>query len=203
MSDYQLKNSLEKFSYSLGMTISSNLIESGVTEIDAVQFIAAVQDTFSGNQSKLTESEAGEILNEFMSKLNSGASDKNLEKGLLFLAENIDKEGVYETETGLQYKILKKGDGDLPDINDKVKCHYHGTLIDGKVFDSSVERKQPAIFPVNAVITGWVEALQMMPVGSTWRLFIPSNLAYGENGAGNLIGPNSTLIFDVDLLEIV
>lgn len=203
MADNQFKNSLEKFSYSLGMTISSNLIESGVDEIDSVQFVAAINDAFSGNTLKLSEQEASEILKNFMNDRNSGEASKNLEEGLLFLADNIDKEGVVETESGLQYKILRNGNGEIPDINDEVKCHYHGCLIDGRVFDSSMDRKQAAIFPVNAVIKGWIEALQMMPVGSLWRLFIPPNLAYGENGAGNLIGPNATLIFDVELLEIV
>ncbi len=105
--------------------------------------------------------------------------------------------------SGLQYKVIEEGDGELPTPESEVKCHYHGTLIDGSVFDSSVERGEPAVFPVNAVIPGWVEALQLMPAGSKWRLFIPSELAYGEQGAGGVIGPNSTLIFDLELLEIV
>jgi FKBP-type peptidyl-prolyl cis-trans isomerase FklB len=110
---------------------------------------------------------------------------------------------VIELPSGLQYKVLTEGGGEIPTANDQVKCHYHGTLIDGTVFDSSVERRQPAVFPVNGVIQGWVEALQLMSTGSKWRLFIPSQLAYGSNGAGGAIGPNSTLIFDVELLEII
>ena len=128
---------------------------------------------------------------------------KNLEEGLLYLSNNLNNEGVLETESGLQYKILKEGYGEFPTIDDQIKCHYHGILLNGTVFDSSVERKQPAIFPVNAVISGWIEALLMMPVGAKWRIFIPTDLAYGEQGTGGLIGPNETLIFDVELIEIV
>jgi FKBP-type peptidyl-prolyl cis-trans isomerase FklB len=122
---------------------------------------------------------------------------------LKFLAENRKKQGVVELPSGLQYMVLTKGNGDMPKASDKVQCHYHGTLIDGTVFDSSVERRQPAVFPVNGVIQGWVEALQLMATGSKWRLFIPSELAYGSHGAGAAIGPHSTLIFDVELLKII
>jgi FKBP-type peptidyl-prolyl cis-trans isomerase FklB len=203
MSDNQIKDKLEKFSYSLGLTISSNLIQSGVKEIDSLQFIAGFQDTFAGNKPKIPTDEANYIIQEFMMANNEEESNKNLEEGLLYLLNNINNQGVVETESGLQYKILKEGYGESPTIDDQIKCHYHGVLLDGTVFDSSVERRQPAIFPVNAVIQGWAEALQLMTVGAKWRLFIPSNLAYGEEGAGGLIGPNATLIFDVELLEIV
>ena len=135
--------------------------------------------------------------------VNSLQGKENLEEGLKFLAENRDKKGIVETASGLQYKILEEGDGEKPSPTDEVKCHYHGTLIDGTVFDSSIQRGEPAVFPVNGVIQGWVEALQMMSAGSKWRLFVPSDLAYGERGAGGAIGPNTTLIFDVELLEIV
>ena len=128
--------------------------------------------------------------------------DMNKEEGELFLAENKEKENVIALESGLQYEVLTEGDGAIPTASDSVKCHYHGTLIDGTVFDSSVERGQPATFGVTQVIKGWVEALQLMPVGSKWRLFVPSYLAYGEQGAGNDIEPNSTLIFEVELLGI-
>ena len=120
-----------------------------------------------------------------------------------FLSINKGRAGVVTLPSGLQYQVLQQGNGEKPKATDKVKCHYHGTLINGTVFDSSVERGTPAVFGVNQVIPGWVEALQLMPVGSKWRLFIPSNLAYGENGAGEMIEPNSTLIFDVELLDIV
>jgi FKBP-type peptidyl-prolyl cis-trans isomerase FklB len=203
MSDYQFKDQLEEFSYSLGLTISSNLVQSGVKDIDSLQFLAGFQDTFAGNSPKISMDKANQILQEFMMSHNDEEARKNLEEGLMFLADNIQNEGVIETETGLQYKIIKEGYGDSPSIEDEVKCHYHGTLLDGTVFDSSVERRQPAIFPVGGVIQGWAEALQIMPVGAKWRLFIPPDLAYGEEGAGGLIAPNATLIFEVELLEIV
>lgn len=203
MSDNQFKNQLEEFSYSLGLTISSNLIQSGIKQIDSLQFLAGLQDTYVGNKPRITMDEANHILQEFMLANNEEEANKNFEEGLLYLLNNINNEGVIETESGLQYKVLKEGYGESPTINDQVKCHYHGILLDGTVFDSSVERKQPAIFPVNAVIQGWIEALQLMTVGAKWRLFVPSNLAYGIEGAGGLIGPNATLIFDVELLEIV
>jgi len=203
MSQNDFKNQLEKFSYALGLSISSNLIQSGVKSIDPQNFMAALSDVFSGNEPKLTADEANGILQSFMEEQQSGEGKENLEAGLTFLADNRDKEGVIETASGLQYKVLVDGDGEKPSATDEVKCHYHGTLIDGTVFDSSVKRGEPAIFPVNGVIQGWVEALQMMTVGSKWRLFILSDLAYGERGAGGAIGPNSTLIFDVELLEIV
>jgi len=203
MSDYQFKDQLEEFSYSLGLTISSNLIQSGVKNIDSLQFLSGLQDTFSKNKPKISMDKANQILQEFMLAQNNEEALKNLEEGMMFLADNINNEGVIETETGLQYKIIREGYGDIPTIDDEVKCHYHGTLLNGSVFDSSMERRQPSIFPVSGVISGWVEALQLMPVGAKWRLFIPSDLAYGEEGSGGLIGPNATLIFDIELLEIV
>lgn len=203
MPDNQFNNDFEEFSYSLGLTISSNLIQSGVKKIDSLQFLAGLQDTFAGNEPKITLERANEILQEFMIQENDKEAIKNLEEGYSFLMENIQNKGVNETDTGLQYKILKEGYGNTPTMDDVVKCHYHGTLLDGTVFDSSIERGQAAIFPLNGVIQGWAEALLMMPVGSKWRLFIPSDLAYGPEGAGGLIGANATLIFDVELLEIV
>jgi FKBP-type peptidyl-prolyl cis-trans isomerase FklB len=203
MSDYQFKNQLEEFSYSLGLTISSNLLQSGVTEIEPTQFLAAISDTLAGNKPKITLDEANYILQQFVQAINHEKAEQNLKDGLLYLSNNINNEDVTETESGLQYKVLKEGYGASPTIDDQIKCHYHGYLLDGTVFDSSVERKQPVVFPVNAVIQGWTEALQLMSVGAQWRLFIPSNLAYGEEGAGGLIGPNAALIFDVELLEII
>lgn len=203
MSDYQFKDRLEEFSYSLGLSISSNLIQSGVKEIDSLQFLAGLQDIYAGNKTRIPMDKASLILQEFMLANNDEEANKNLEDGLLFLLHNIKNEGVIGTESGLQYKILKEGYGIFPTINDHVRCHYHGILLDGTVIDSSVERKQAAVFPVSAVIPGWTEALLMMQVGAKWRLFIPSNLAYGEEGAGGLVGPNATLVFDIELLEIV
>ncbi|MFV0554607.1 MAG: FKBP-type peptidyl-prolyl cis-trans isomerase [Mangrovibacterium sp.] len=194
---------MEDFSYALGMSVCSNFIQSGIRTIDPVNFMAAVTDIFSGKEPKLTPEQANQILQDFMMEQQDAEGTKNLEEGTLFMAENSMKEGVVETASGLQYEILVEGDGDVPTANDEVKCHYHGTLIDGTVFDSSVQRGQPAVFPVNGVIQGWVEALQMMPVGSKWRLYVPSNLGYGERGAGGAIGANCTLIFDVELLEIL
>lgn len=199
----EFKSQLEKFSYSLGLSVASNLIQSGVKSLDPEKFLDGLKDVFTGQNPKLTADQANQILQDFMAELQVGEGAVNLEEGLKFLGENRKKEGVEETASGLQFTILKTGDGDLPTLTDQVKCHYHGTLIDGTVFDSSVERGQPAIFPVNGVIQGWVEALQMMSVGSKWRLFIPSDLAYGDRGAGGAIGPNTTLIFDVELLEII
>lgn len=138
-------------------------------------------------------------------KLNQAKQDKlkaNLEAGLNFLAENAKRPGVNSLPSGLQYEVITMGDGPKPTATQTVTCHYHGTLIDGKVFDSSVQRRQPASFPLNRVISGWNEALQLMPVGSKWKLFLPPHLAYGEQQAGPMIGPNSTLIFEVELLGI-
>jgi FKBP-type peptidyl-prolyl cis-trans isomerase FklB len=203
MTDKKLTGELEKFSYSLGMSIAGNLIKSRVNTINQELFFEGVKDTFDGELPKILPDEANHILESFMAKANQGQSKNNLEEGLKFLSENCTKEGVKELPSGLQYQVLNEGEGELPSLNDQVKCHYHGTLIDGTVFDSSVERGQPATFPVNGVIQGWVEALQLMSTGSKWRLFVPSELGYGNQGAGGAIGPNTTLIFDVELLEIV
>lgn len=203
MSENHEGSKLEEFSYALGLSISSNLIQSGVKNVDALQFLAGLQDSFAGNKPRISMEKANQILQEFMNFQNESEAIKNLEDGYMFLSDNLNKEGVIETESGLQYKILKEGYGNFPSIDDEVKCHYHGTLLNGTVFDSSIERRHPAIFPVNGVIHGWMEALQIMPVGAKWRLFIPSELAYGDQGSGGLIGPNATLIFDVELLEIV
>ena len=203
MSQHEFKEELDKFSYALGLSISSNLIQSGVKTIEPANFMLALEDIFTGQEPKLTPDEANKVLQEFMEKQQGDQGKGNLEEGLQFLAENRDKEGVIETPSGLQYQILEDGDGEKPNPENEVKCHYHGTLIDGTVFDSSVQRGEPAVFPVNGVIPGWVEALQMMTPGSKWRLFVPSDLAYGDRGAGGAIGPNTTLIFDVELLEIV
>ncbi len=203
MSDKKITGELEKFSYSLGMSIAGNLIKSGVKTINPELFLDGIKDTFSGEMPKILPDEANRILEEFIAKANAGQGNENLEKGAKFLAENSKKEDIVELPSGLQYKVLKEGEGEIPTATDQVKCHYHGTFIDGTVFDSSVERGQPAVFPVNQVIQGWVEALQLMSAGSKWRLFVPPELAYGEQGAGGAIAPNSTLIFDVELLEIV
>ena len=203
MTENKLDGELEKFSYALGMSIAGNLIQTGVKTIHAEFFQEGFKDTIEGEMPKLEPEEANQILEDFINQMNAGQGTDNLEAGLKFLTENKKKPGVIELPSGLQYQVLNEGEGDIPTLSDQVKCHYHGTLIDGSVFDSSVQRGQPAVFPVNGVIKGWVEALQLMSTGSKWRLFIPSDLAYGKQGAGGAIGPNSTLIFDVELLEII
>lgn len=193
----------DKVSYCLGLSIASNLITSGVKTIQIDPFIEALDAAFNGKMPELSPEEANMILQEYFTKIQEEQASASIEAGKKFLADNAKKEGVTTTESGLQYEVITDGNGDKPKGTDSVKCHYHGTLIDGTVFDSSVKRGEPATFPVNGVIAGWVEALQLMPAGSKWKLFVPSNLAYGAQGAGNLIGPHTTLIFEVELLEIV
>lgn len=194
---------MDKLSYALGMSMASNLMNSGLRQIDVDSFVKAFTEIMDNKTPSMSPQEANQILQDYFTKQQDEMLNKNLEAGKAFLEENKKKEGVIALPSGLQYEILNEGDGDIPKATDKVKCHYHGTLLDGTVFDSSVQRGQPAVFGVNQVIKGWVEALQLMSVGSKWRLFIPSNLAYGEQGAGGSIEPNSTLIFDVELLGIV
>jgi len=194
---------MKDISYSLGMNIASNLKSSGVDTIDFEEFNTGLKAVFNGEETKMNTEEANQLLQDYFGALQQQQHGSNIEAGKTFLAENAKKENIVELESGLQYEILKEGTGEKPKATDQVKCHYHGTLIDGTVFDSSVERGEPAVFPVNGVIQGWVEALQLMPVGSKWKLFIPSDMAYGDKGAGQAIAPHSTLIFDVELLEIV
>ena len=194
---------MDKLSYALGMSMASNLMNSGLRQIDVDSFVKAFTEIMDNKTTSMSPQEANQILQDYFTKQQDEMLNKNLEAGKAFLEENKKKEGVIALPSGLQYEILNEGDGAIPKATDKVKCHYHGTLLDGTVFDSSVQRGQPAVFGVNQVIKGWVEALQLMSVGSKWRLFIPSNLAYGEQGAGGSIEPNSTLIFDVELLGIV
>jgi FKBP-type peptidyl-prolyl cis-trans isomerase FklB len=203
MSQHQIKEQLQKFSYSLGLTISSNLLQSGIEDIDSLKFLAGFQDIYARNKPKISMEEANLLIQEHMLAQNEEEALKNFEEGLLFLNNNLHNDGVVETESGLQYKILKKGHGKSPKLNDMIKCQYHGALLDGRVFDSSVERGRPAVFYIKDVIQGWMEALLLMKEGAKWRLFIPPDLAYGESGAGGTIGPIATLIIDVELLEIV
>ena len=194
---------MDKVSYALGLSIGNNFENSGIKDLQVEDFVKGLTDVLSGNQPAITYDEAKEVINDYFMKLQKERLEINKKAGEEFLNINRHTAGVVELPSGIQYEVLKNGTGTKPTANDKVKCHYHGTLINGTVFDSSVQRGEPAVFGVSQVIPGWVEALQLMPVGSKWRLFIPSNLAYGENGAGNLIEPNSTLIFDVELLDIV
>ncbi len=194
---------MDKISYALGLSIGNNFITSGIKNVDLESFLKGMQDVINGSSPALSYDEAQQILNDYFSKLQNEKLDINLKAGEEFLAINKEKPGVVTLPSGLQYLVLKEGNGPKPNFTDQVKCHYHGTLINGTVFDSSVERGQPATFGVNQVIPGWVEALQLMPVGSKWKLFIPSNLAYGKSGAGQMIEPNSALIFEVEILDIV
>ncbi len=194
---------VDKFSYALGLSLASNLLQSGIKVVDYQNLFDAIEDVLEGRMPKLSADEANRVINEYFQNRQASEGSKNLNEGQLFLEKNRENEEVVCLESGLQYQIITQGSGVKPQLSDQVKCHYHGTLIDGTIFDSSVRRNEPAVFPVSGVIAGWVEALQLMNTGSKWRLFIPPHLAYGENGAGGSIGPNSTLIFDVELLEIV
>ena len=187
---------MDKFSYAIGMGIAQNLVSMDV-------FAQALKDVFGKEKTQMTFVEARDLVNKFFSEMEAKINAENIAKGKAFLDENKKREGVVTLPSGLQYEVLKEGNGKKPSATDRVKCHYEGTLIDGTVFDSSVKRGVPAVFGVNQVIQGWVEALQLMSEGSKWRLYIPSELAYGDQQAGELIPPHSTLIFDVELLQIV
>ncbi len=203
-----LKTDDQKTSYALGLDIGSSFKNLPV-EVDLDCFFAAVNDVFAGSPLQMKPEEFNATMQAFQKKMQAKAAEhqqaaagRNREEGEAFLAENKVKEGVQVTESGLQYEVLSEGDGAVPAVTDTVSVHYVGSLIDGTVFDSSVKRGAPATFPVNGVIAGWTEALQLMKVGSKYRLTIPSGLAYGERGAGQAIGPHATLIFDVELLGI-
>ncbi len=193
---------MDKISYAIGMSMASNLMNSGLRNIEVESFVKAFTEVINNESTSMSPEEANQTLQEYFSKQQEEMLNKNLEIGAAFLEENSKKENVVSLPSGLQYEIITEGSGAKPKATDSVKCHYHGTLLDGTVFDSSVQRGQPAVFGVNQVIKGWVEALQLMSVGSKWKLFIPSSLAYGSQGAGNSIEPNSTLIFEVELLGI-
>ncbi len=198
-----IENQEEKFSYAIGMSLASNMLQSGIKTINLEKVYEAIGNIMNGQQPQISPQEANQVIEEFFKNKQASEGAENAKAGEEFLANNKKENDVVELDSGLQYKVLKNGDGEKPQATDKVKCHYHGTLVDGSVFDSSVQRNQPAEFPVNGVIKGWIEALQMMPEGSKWRLFVPPHLAYGDQGAGGVIGPKSTLIFDVELLEIL
>lgn len=194
---------MDKISYALGLSIGNNFQNSGINSLQVEDFVKGLNDVLSGAQPAISYDEAKQVINEFFMNLQKQKLELNKKAGEEFLTINKGKAGVVTLPSGLQYQVLQNGTGATPSAADKVRCHYHGTLINGTVFDSSVQRGQPAVFGVSQVIPGWVEALQLMSVGSKWRLFIPSELAYGEQGAGDVIEPNSTLIFDVELLDIV
>lgn len=198
-----MKTELEVLSYSLGVNVAQSLKSQGIDKLDIEVFMEAFSDEMVHNDPKMSQQEIGAFLQGYFSKIQADKSQKAIAEGQLFLQENAKKETVKVTDSGLQYEVLQAGDGEIPKLTDKVTTHYHGTLVSGEVFDSSVERGEPATFPVNGVIPGWVEALQLMPVGSKWKLTVPSALAYGESGAGPMIGPHTTLVFEVELLAIV
>lgn len=196
----------QKASYAIGLQIGQQLMESGLIGIDLDALKLAMQDVLANNQPALPLQELHEALRHMHEKATeekAKQAEKIAQAGKDFLAENIKKDGIKSTESGLQYEVITEGTGSLPKSTDRVQVHYTGQLIDGTIFDSSVQRGQPAEFPVNGVIQGWVEALQLMPEGSKWRLYIPQELAYGAQGAGGSIPPYSTLIFDVELLKVL
>ena len=203
-----LKDQKEKISYIIGMDIGGNFKKQSI-DIDPDIMARGIKDGLSGAKPILSEEEAREVMTAFEKEMKArqeaaqkAAGEKNKKEGEIFLADNKKKEGVKTLPNGLQYKVIKAGTGKKPAATDTVTTHYKGTLIDGTEFDSSYKRGKPATFPVNGVIPGWTEALQLMEEGAQWQLFIPSNLAYGERGAGRIIGPHATLIFEVELISI-
>lgn len=203
-----LKSDKEKVSYSIGLDIGANFKRQSV-DMDTKALAAGIADGLSGAKPALSEDEVRKVLADFQQQMRTRmaaaaqqVADDNKKKGEAFLADNKKKKGVVTLPSGLQYKVLKESKGAKPKATDTVSVHYVGTLIDGTEFDSSIKRGEPASFPVNGVIKGWTEALQLMPVGSKWQLFIPTDLAYGMQGAGPQVGPNAMLLFDVELLEI-
>lgn len=202
MSAQKLNNEIDSVSYSLGVNIGENL-KTQFPDINLKNFELAIKNVLDNQKEpKISGADAQKVIQNYFQKQQAKASESVIEEGKKFLTENSKKDGVITLESGLQYEIIKSGEGAKPTINDQVTTHYHGTLLDGTVFDSSVERGQPATFPVSGVIKGWTEALQLMTVGSKWKLFVPYDLAYGERGAGPKIGPYTTLIFEVELISI-
>lgn len=203
-----LTTEMQKASYSIGLRFGEGMGRD-LKDLDMKAFYSGFEDGFQGNESKMTQEEMVATMQALQQKkmqeqqaMQTKALEENKSTGDAFLVENKKREGVVVTESGLQYEVVTKGDGDTPDAEDKVKVHYHGTLPDGTVFDSSVDRGEPISFAVNGVIKGWTEALLMMKVGDKWKLTIPADLAYGARGAGPKIGPNQVLQFDVELLAV-
>lgn len=194
---------MDKFSYGLGMGIGQNLLSMGVKNMSIDDFVKGIKDVLAGAKTDMSHADAQKVVNEHFQKLAEEAYAQNKTAGEAFLAENAKKEGVNTLPSGLQYEVIAEGNGKKPSATDRVQCHYEGTLIDGTVFDSSIKRGEPAVFGVNQVIKGWVEALQLMQEGAKWRLYIPYNMAYGEHGAGEMIPPYSALIFDVELIKVL
>ena len=203
-----LKTKKDKVSYAIGVNVGKGMQQESL-EIDPDIFAKGLKDGMTGAKMAMPDEEMRQVMTAFQKEMAEkqavkvkAIAEKNKKEGETFLAANKKKDGVKTLPSGLQYKVIKEGTGQTPKSTDAVTTNYRGTLIDGTEFDSSYRRGQPAKFPVSGVIPGWTEALQLMKVGSTWQLFIPSNLAYGERGAGNIIGPNATLIFDIELISI-
>jgi FKBP-type peptidyl-prolyl cis-trans isomerase FklB len=198
----KLKSQTDSVSYAIGMSLGENFKKDKLDSLNLDILNAAIHSVLAGDSMALDSRQSQMCIQNYFMAKQKKEGEANLAKGKQFLEQNSKKPGVKTLPDGLQYEVVKDGTGPKPKETDTVEVHYHGTLIDGTVFDSSVERGQPAQFPVNRVIPGWTEAMQMMAVGSKWKLYIPANLAYGEHGQGK-IGPNSVLIFDVELLRIV
>ncbi len=197
-----LKTPEDSLSYAVGVLLAKVLVSQGVAEVNLDLVHQGMKAALNDEQTLFSAAEANQIVQDYAVAQQERLMEANKAAGEQFLAENAKRPGVVTLPSGLQYEVIKEGDGPSPTEEDEVTVHYHGTLIDGTVFDSSVERGEPATFPVSGVIPGWVEALQLMKVGSKWKLFIPAELAYGERGAGGAIGPNEVLIFEVELLGI-
>jgi FKBP-type peptidyl-prolyl cis-trans isomerase FklB len=202
-SESVLKNSTDSLSYSFGLLIGNNMFVQGVQAIDENLFMQGFNTGYDDKQPLVSLELANQIVQDYFNKQISDEANMNLAKSNAFLAENQKQEGVVTLPSGLQYKILTPGAGEFPKPTDQVRVHYHGTFIDGNVFDSSIERNEPIVFGVNQVIPGWTEGLQLMQPGARWMLYIPPSLGYGEKGAGGVIGPNQALVFEVELIEIV
>ena len=201
---------MDKISYALGLGIGRQLLQMGANELSIDDFSQAIKDVIGGAELKVNDTEAQQIVQDFFQKQEEKQRAAAAEKGKTakvdgekYLAENAQKEGVVTLPSGLQYKVLREGNGKKPKATDQVKCHYEGMLVDGTMFDSSVQRGEPATFPLNGVIAGWTEGLQLMQEGAKYRFFIPYELGYGERGAGSSIPPFATLVFDVELIEVV
>lgn len=201
----KMTKDMDKFSYAIGLGIGQNLLSMGAKGIAVEDFAQAISDVLNGNPTAMSHTEARDIVNKFFEEMEQKMNAANIEKGKQFLEENKKRPEVVTLPSGLQYEIIKEGNPTAvrAKATDRVECHYEGTLIDGTLFDSSIKRGQPATFGVNQVIPGWVEALQLMPEGAKWKLYIPSELAYGARGAGEMIPPHSTLIFEVELLKVL
>ena len=201
---------MDKLSYALGLGIGQQLAQMGATDLNVDDFAQSIKDVLAGNELKVSHREAQQIVQEYFAKKEEVLNAERAEKGKAakaegerYLAENAKKDGVITLPSGLQYQVLREGNGKKPSAKDSVKCHYEGFLIDGTVFDSSVQRGEPATFGLQQVIAGWTEGLQLMQEGAKYRFFIPYRLAYGEGGAGQMIPPYAALIFDVELIEVV